>query len=244
MRGDVAALNNFFESAPAVKGGSIAQEQLRQSKNIFIVTATLVSRAAIRGGIDVTSSLALSDQYIQRCELASDIEGITDSDIHYFSLLRPFTEAQIAAIFATKGRDYYRVFRSCNRGSKKGIWCCSCPKCLFVYIIMSPFIDEDELVQIFGEKLLDKESLDKDFRELVGLDENKPFECVGTRSEVAACLQAYIESGKKSLLTDRYEQEIAKLRTQPLSEMMKEWCDDNCVPEVFVPRLKEALAEL
>ena len=78
MRGDVAALNNFFESAPAVKGGSIAQEQLRQSKNIFIVTATLVSRAAIRGGIDVTSSLALSDQYIQRCELADSIDQITE----------------------------------------------------------------------------------------------------------------------------------------------------------------------
>ena len=78
MRGDVAALNNFFKSAPAVKGGSIAQEQLRQSKNIFIVTATLVSRAAIRGGIDVTSSLALSDQYIQRCELADSIDQITE----------------------------------------------------------------------------------------------------------------------------------------------------------------------
>ena len=29
-----------------------------------------------------------------------------------------------------------------------------------------------------------------------------------------------------------------------LSELMKEWCDENCVPEVFIPRLKEALAEL
>ncbi|MCR5619771.1 MAG: hypothetical protein K6F65_06685 [Lachnospiraceae bacterium] len=190
----------------------------------------------------------INHQYSKSYEFEEDfdeyIEGITDSDIHYFSLLRPFTEAQIAAVFAAKGKDYYRVFRSCNRGSKKGIWCCSCPKCLFVYIIMSPFIDEDELVQIFGEKLLDKESLDKDFRELVGLDENKPFECVGTRSEVAACLQAYIESGKKSLLTDRYEQEIGKLQTPPLTEMMKEWCAENSVPDIFVPRLKEALAQL
>ena len=31
---------------------------------------------------------------------------------------------------------------------------------------------------------------------------------------------------------------------EQFNEMMKEWCDDNCVPEVFVPRLKEALAEL
>lgn len=78
MRGDVAALNEFFKHAPALKEGEVAHEQLRQSKNIFIVTATLVSRAAIRGGIDVTSSLALSDSYIQRCELADSIATITE----------------------------------------------------------------------------------------------------------------------------------------------------------------------
>ena len=78
MRGDVAALNEFFKHAPALKEGEVAHEQLRQSKNIFIVTATLVSRAAIRGGIDVTASLALSDSYIQRCELANSLSTITE----------------------------------------------------------------------------------------------------------------------------------------------------------------------
>lgn len=78
MRGDVAALNNFFNHAPAIKAGAVAQEHLRQAKNIFIVTATLVSRAAIRGGVDVTASLSLSDQYIQKCELASSPDVITE----------------------------------------------------------------------------------------------------------------------------------------------------------------------
>ena len=78
MRGDVAALNEFIANAPAVRSGQVAQEQLRQLKNIFIVTTTLVARAAIRGGIDVTSSLALSDQYIQRCELADSLEAINE----------------------------------------------------------------------------------------------------------------------------------------------------------------------
>ena len=84
----------------------------------------------------------------------------------------------------------------------------------------------------------------QDFRELVGLDDNKPFECVGTRSEVVACLKDYIEKGKKSMLTDRYETEIRAMNTQPLGEILKEWCSENCVPEEFIPRLKNALAEL
>ena len=190
----------------------------------------------------------VNHQYSKSYEFEEDfdeyIEDLIDSDIHYFSLLRPFTEAQIAAVFAAKGRDYYSVFRSCNRGSKKGIWCCACPKCLFVYIILSPFIEEEELAGIFGEKLLDKESLDKDFRELVGLDDNKPFECVGTRSEVVACLKDYIGKGKKSMLTDRYEAEINAMNAQPLKELLKEWCSENSVPEEFIPRLKKALEEL
>lgn len=78
MRGDIGALKTFFRNFPAFRSGTTAQEPIRQSKNLFIVATTLVSRAAIRGGMDVTSALALSDSYIQRCELANDRETITN----------------------------------------------------------------------------------------------------------------------------------------------------------------------
>lgn len=75
-RGDVAALKECFRSAPAVRGGTLAQEQIRQQKNTFIVTATLVARAAIRGGMSVEDSLSLSDAYIQKCELFTNVDDI------------------------------------------------------------------------------------------------------------------------------------------------------------------------
>lgn len=78
MRGEVAAINDYIASMPAVRSGIIAQEQLRHSKNIFIVTVTLASRAAIRGGMDVTSALALSDIYIQKCELCTTLDQINE----------------------------------------------------------------------------------------------------------------------------------------------------------------------
>ena len=68
-KGDTAALREWLRSAPAVSGGILANEQLRQMKNTFIVTATLVSRAAIRGGMDVDDAFSLSDGFIQTCEL-------------------------------------------------------------------------------------------------------------------------------------------------------------------------------
>lgn len=80
--GDISALKKWFANAPAVRPGVLATDQLRQIKNTFIVTATLVSRAAIRGGMDIDDALSLSDAYIQKCELMSDLERITNLQYH------------------------------------------------------------------------------------------------------------------------------------------------------------------
>lgn len=81
-RGDTAALKEWIADAPAVRGGILAADQLRQIKNTFIVTATLISRGAIRGGMDVDDALSLSDAYIQKCELLNNVERITNLQYH------------------------------------------------------------------------------------------------------------------------------------------------------------------
>ena len=81
-RGDTAALKEWIADAPAVRGGILAADQLRQIKNTFIVTATLISRGAIRGGMDVDDALSLSDAYIQKCELMNNVERITNLQYH------------------------------------------------------------------------------------------------------------------------------------------------------------------
>lgn len=84
-KGDTAALNEWAKSAPAIRGGVLAFDQLRQMKNMFIVSVTLASRAAIRGGLDVDEALLLSDRYIQRCELTNSAEEITNLQFHMIS---------------------------------------------------------------------------------------------------------------------------------------------------------------
>lgn len=126
-------------------------------------------------------------------------------------------------------------------GSKQGIWCCNCPKCLFVYIILTPFLSQEELVHIFGENLLEKDSLDLDFRELTGIEENKPFECVGTRREVLVALKTFVNRGGKSLLTERYKETIEAAPGE-LDGMLSEWVSENQVPEHFLEVLKEFMS--
>ena len=109
------------------------------------------------------------------------------STFNYFSFLRPLSELQIAMLFS-RFTQYHDVFRSCNVGSKQDIWCGHCAKCLFAYIILSPFIEPARLNEIFGKSMLDDMSLEHEFRQLLGEAETKPFECVGTVGEVRQAL--------------------------------------------------------
>jgi AraC-like DNA-binding protein len=88
-KGDTAALRGWLEQAPAIRGGTIAPTELRQRKNTFIVSVTLASRAAIRGGMREDDAFTLSDGYIRRVELLSDQSKIMNLQYH---MILEFTE--------------------------------------------------------------------------------------------------------------------------------------------------------
>ena len=81
-KGDVGALCEWLSHAPSVRGGVIANDALRQLKNTFIVTATLASRAAIKGGMEAEDALSLSDDYIRKCELMGGVDSIANLQYH------------------------------------------------------------------------------------------------------------------------------------------------------------------
>ncbi len=88
-RGDTVALRRWLAELPAVKAGTIADDQLRQLRNLFIVTVTLTSRAAIRGGMREDDAFTLSDAYIRRAELLTSHSKIQNLQ---YNMLLEFTE--------------------------------------------------------------------------------------------------------------------------------------------------------
>ena len=87
--GDPAALKQWIAQAPPVRGGVVAADQLRQLKNTFIVTATLVSRAAIQGGLSPEDALTLSDGFIRQAELLNTQSAILNLQ---YSMVLEYTE--------------------------------------------------------------------------------------------------------------------------------------------------------
>lgn len=81
-KGDSLALKKWIGSAPAIRCGTLAFDQLRQVKNSFIVSASLISRAAIQGGLTPEDAFSLSDMYIQKCEFLNSLQQITNLQYH------------------------------------------------------------------------------------------------------------------------------------------------------------------
>lgn len=158
----------------------------------------------------------INHQYSKTYEFECDFNEYTKKyfkiDIKYFSLLRPLSEYQIAMLFSNYEK-YHEIFKSCNVGSKKEPWhwCCSCPKCLFVYIILSPFLYKEKLIKIFGEDLFEKEDLLDIFIELTGYGKTKPFECVGTYEEVRYAITKTISKLDKQPYLLKYYKEHFEL---------------------------------
>lgn len=74
--GKTEEIKALFQQPALGRAGIIAADALRQQKNLIICTATLVTRAAIKGGLDMETAFALSDMYIQKAEMMGNCEAL------------------------------------------------------------------------------------------------------------------------------------------------------------------------
>ncbi|MFZ1061984.1 MAG: hypothetical protein WAN30_00740 [Acidimicrobiales bacterium] len=126
--------------------------------------------------------------------IGAALEERVGTNVVVASFLRDRSELWVAQQFA-KLSAFHHVFRSCNRAfhqepsARLGNWCGVCDKCLFINLILAPFVTREHLRSIFGSEPLADPSLEPQLRSLVGIGhEHKPFECVGDPGESAVAL--------------------------------------------------------
>jgi hypothetical protein len=160
--------------------------------------------------------VAINHQYSKTQAFERDFQAILQDNfggsVRYYSFLRPLSELHIAEIFAKTGFEKYKdVFSSCNRAyahdSPGMFWCGVCPKCAFVFLALTPFVDRMELEKLWdGKNLLLDPALEPMYRKLLGIEGDKPLECVGevkeNRSAMLLAQAIYPE------LTDKYSFEL------------------------------------
>lgn len=210
-------LNGHIPFSAMVAFVSFLSAYLNGKKEIILSNEASANEANVNG-------TKINHQYSKSYEFESDFQTYAkkylSEDIKYFSLLRPLLEYQVGLIFS-KCDKFHQIFKSCNVGSKEipWKWCSKCSKCLFVYSLLSPFLYKDKLINIFGKDMfLDKELLTT-FKELLGKENVKPFDCVGTFDEMNYAITKTIKNidGEelpyllKYYKDNYYDEEILKL---------------------------------
>ena len=96
-----------------------------------------------------------------------------------------------------------------EKNSKK-LWCGKCAKCAFVFCLLSAFFSKDKVIEIFGNNLYENDYLVTTYKELLGLSEVKPFDCVGTPEETKVAMNMAYQKGeyKDSKIMQLFESDV------------------------------------
>lgn len=236
-------LNGHTPFSAMLAFSSSLAAMLSGTRHIALANESSASEPSVPGS-------KINHQYSKSLEFENDFRQYATSflhkDLNYFSLLRPLNELQISALFSTYGA-YHDVFKSCNVGSKQDIWCCQCPKCLFTWIMLAPFMEKTRLQKIFGSDLSADGSLNDTLDKLTGLESIKPFECVGTLEEVNVAMahitRKLVENHEPlpDLMahyhqTSKYEEYSAT----DLRELLLAFDTCHCLQKEFLPLMDKA----
>ncbi len=165
-------------------------------------------------------------------------------EVEYFSLLRPLSELQIAKLFA-QHPEWLPRFTSCNTNFKilektQQRWCGHCPKCVFVFTMLAPFVPKEQLVHAFGKNLFADATLLPLFQELLGVKNFKPFECVGTPDEMRAALTLAAKNGAYANDTImQYTQHTIPTANEEMINSILTPSHEHDVPKIFQSDIHE-----
>lgn len=188
----------------------------------------------------VIDGTPINHQYSKSLEFEKDFQNLLMQNfgqgLRYYSLLRPFSELRIAEFFASLGFQKYRgVFSSCNRAFTHDqshiSWCGECAKCAFTFLVLTPFVARAQLESLWGGKnLLLTPELEPTYRQLLGIEGDKPFDCVGEVKESRAAMR----------LAQQIYPELVKYQFDiPVSYDYRAWSDHSMPPEIFDILLKK-----
>jgi hypothetical protein len=107
------------------------------------------------------------------------IQGELVSNLSVFHLLRPVYDLVIFNLLPLN----VAAVPSTHSCAQEKPWCRRCPKCLYVWMHLAAYLDDELVDRMFEENLFDLPENRGHLRKMLGLEGFKPADCVGTVSE-------------------------------------------------------------
>jgi hypothetical protein len=112
---------------------------------------------------------------------SSEAERLLDGDLEgatYYSILKPLHDGVILSLLHDE--PAVRLTHSCN---VRKPWCERCAKCAYVWLTLTAYLPREVTASMFTHDLIDAVENERIFRELLGIESHRPFECVGDANE-------------------------------------------------------------
>ena len=188
--------SSIFSSLPIVLANDITEICLAHEKSSD--TGQVIWE---RTGEDVNHQWGKS--YAAETLINEYIQDNLLADFRYYSILKPIHDVLIFNLLR-EHEDLVRYTQSCNISKP---WCRRCPKCLYVWVNYMAYLDVDLIESIFGENLANVPENLPIFRDLLGLTDQLPFECIGQLNETRLAFELCIAKGVRGLAFDMYQKE-------------------------------------
>lgn len=135
----------------------------------------------------------LLNQFIQNNLLAN---------FTYFSLLQPIYDVRIFKNLARYPEVLDKI-HSCNIQKP---WCKKCPKCAYVWLGLMSVFPPKLVDSIFEKNLFDDPDLLLTFKQMLGLAQHTPFECIGEVDESRLNMYKCWEKGLSGKALDLFQE--------------------------------------
>lgn len=134
------------------------------------------------------------------------------ADLRYFSLLQPVHDPLIFAALARR-LDAVALTHSCNVHKP---WCGRCAKCAYVWLGYKAWLPWEVVDPIFASRNLAHDPANLEFfRQMLGLADHTPFECVGQVEEARLFMAMCRSRGLTGMAVDLFEREVVATGWQP-----------------------------
>lgn len=135
--------------------------------------------------------------------LAAYIAAELVPGFHWFSILQPLSDVLIFELL--RGASAAAPFtHSCNLRKP---WCHRCAKCAYVALGYAAHLPDGVYERVFEEDVLDLPETQPFFRQMIGLGEHTPFECIGEIDEARLALALVAARGRRCRAVELFRRE-------------------------------------
>lgn len=126
------------------------------------------------------------------------------TNLEIFSILKPVHDVLIFNLLAER-TDAVVDAHSCNVTKP---WCGRCPKCAYVWLNYQAYLPTELVDSIFERNLFDEPANQQWFRQMLGLGEHTPFECIGEVAEARLAFELCRRQGLTGAAMTAYVRDV------------------------------------